>query len=626
MKLFARRQSERAAARDAGIARGMSREHEGGARRVRPLWIARVAGTQEEMGHQHGALLAQAGGAEETIAHYRDLPAQLLGGDVPPLLRPAAAAAVRGLSEGLLARLEAGRPAPLVARSRAFLAALGRPASWSRYLAVMDLFQNFVGTAARWGLGPFARPAQAAMLAAAQPACSTAIVWGAASAGGVLRHARNFDFPGIGVWDAAPAVVLCRPDRGQPYGFVTTRGGDTPCVTVWNEAGLVFTTHTRFHRAVAFSGATIVDLVHELAMRAETLEDCARIARERPCASTWGIAVSSAREGRASSLELHAGRVAVVARRGAGDHLIVANRYHDAAMRDGEVTATPAWALHSDRRELRLAQLLDRARARGGASTADLAAMLCDREDPDAPGVERQLGGVLAQACQVHSIVVEPGTRSLSLGLAAAPVGEGRWVRLGWSWTGATGAWELDATDGEGAAQELGADRVRANEIGAKALAAIGVTIEDAGFTLPRRAATDAVARALAHEQATHDDDAIAAALEEAIESAPTDPSLRMAAVWAALRLRDARAAVAHAQVGLAHETLPYRRGQLLLWGARAAATIDAALAARWRAELARAPGDELANLRAAAAADATRPARAFRRRPSANLFMMEAS
>ena len=55
----------------------------------KPLWIARLAGSQEEMGHQHGALLAGHGGADAMLAHYRDLPAKMLLGDVPPAARPA---------------------------------------------------------------------------------------------------------------------------------------------------------------------------------------------------------------------------------------------------------------------------------------------------------------------------------------------------------------------------------------------------------------------------------------------------------------------------------------------------------------------------------------------------------
>ncbi|MEZ4404623.1 MAG: C45 family autoproteolytic acyltransferase/hydrolase [Kofleriaceae bacterium] len=569
---------------------------------TRPLWIARVAGTQAEMGRQHGALVAAAGGADATVAHYRDLPAQLLTGDVPAVARPLVAAAIRGASELLLARLEAHRPAPLVARSRAFMTAAGQPPGWSRYLAVMDLFQNYVGVAARLGVGPFAAPARAVALAAAQPACSTAIVWGAAAADGTLRHARNFDFPGVGVWDATPAIVVCQPTGGQPYAFITTRGGDTPVVTVWNQAGLVFTSHTRFHREVCFDGATIVDLIHGLAAEAQTLADVERLVRGRRVASSWGVAVSSWRERAALSLELHGGAAAVVRPAPGADQLIVANRYRDPAMTVGEVAASPAWVLHSDRREARLRALVAAAVVRGGATVDDLVAMLTDRVDPAAPDRPRHLGGVVAQPCQVHSVVVEPAHQRVHLGVAAAPVGVGAWATVEVDWAGPTGAWEVGRTPID-----------------------VGVRVSD-GPRRPRPPGTDAVARAMALEQSTHDQAGIAAALAEAIAADPDDPSLRMAMAWTAMRQGEFAAAQAQVVVGLRHETLSYRRGQLLLWGARAATAAGAdAQAQAWRAELAAMCGPDLDELQAAGARDRHRPARWFRRRPSANLFMMDA-
>ena len=50
-----------------------------------------------------------------------------------------------------LGRLERARPAPYLARTQAFYAALGLPDSSARYLGVMDAFQNVVGTVTRWG-------------------------------------------------------------------------------------------------------------------------------------------------------------------------------------------------------------------------------------------------------------------------------------------------------------------------------------------------------------------------------------------------------------------------------------------------------------------------------------------
>jgi hypothetical protein len=570
----------------------------------RPLWIARLAGTQEEMGRQHGQLLAAAGGADAVLAHYRDMPSRLVVGDAAPAVRAVMSAAMRGVSEALLARLAADRPAELRARSRAFMVAMGRPAGWARYLGVMDLFQNLVGTAARWGLGPFAKPTHAVMNAAAHPACSTVMAWGATTADGALLHARNFDFPGIGVWDASPALLVCQPDRGMRYAFVTTRGADTPVVTVWNEAGIVITSHTRFHRSVAFKGASIVDLVHDIARRAETLADAERIARERPAASTWGLAVSSARERRGIVLEIHAGKVAVVQPTGANEHLVCCNRYRNPLMQDGEIAASPAWPLHTDRRERRLTQLVGEVKARGGARWRELAAMLTDREDADAPGVTRQLGGIVAQPCQVQSIVVAPDARTLWLGVGAAPVGEGRWLRVGWNWDGAGGSWEL----------------------GQPVPAGIGITVDDDGI-IARAPASDAVARAIAVEQLRHDTDATAAELEKAIELAPGDPSLRLAQLWLELRRGRWARAIEHATVGLTRETLPYRRAQLLLWGSRAAlAADDPAKARAWRTELLAMPAtDSVAYLQAYARRDEPKPASAFRRRPTANLTLLEA-
>ncbi len=103
---------------------------------------------------------------------------------------------------------------------------------------------------------------------------------------------RNFDFPGVGVWDAAPAFVVCAPTAGQRYGFFATRGADAPVVTVVNEAGLVIAPHTRWHRDVDVRRRD--DRRRRstsIARRAETLEDAIRIARERPISSSWGIAI-----------------------------------------------------------------------------------------------------------------------------------------------------------------------------------------------------------------------------------------------------------------------------------------------------------------------------------------------
>ncbi|MEO7097637.1 MAG: hypothetical protein ABI175_30525, partial [Polyangiales bacterium] len=206
---------------------------------TKPLFLARLVGTQEQMGAQHGRLTAA--DAIRLLEFYKTMPERTLAGDMGGVGK----LAVRTLANAWQHNLTRTRPPELAARTRAYVDAIAaeypghdRKAAL-RTLATMDSLQNCVSLVARGGLGPFAKPLQRRATVAAIPACSTAIAWGSATASGELLFARNFDFPGVGIWDAAPAFVVCVPDGGQRYGFFATRGADTPVVTVVNEAGIV---------------------------------------------------------------------------------------------------------------------------------------------------------------------------------------------------------------------------------------------------------------------------------------------------------------------------------------------------------------------------------------------------
>nr|MDQ3367194.1 hypothetical protein [Myxococcota bacterium] len=101
--------------------------------------------------------------------------------------------------------------------------------------------------------------------------------------------------------------------------------------------------------------------------------------------------------------------------------------------------------------------------------------------------------------------------------------------------------------------------------------------------------------------ETSHDVPATRAAIERAIASDPEDPSLRLAGAWLALEDGAADRAVVHVHAGLATETDPYRRGQLLRWGAHAARRGDPGLARRWSLELDGLTGEGLDELRAQA-------------------------
>jgi hypothetical protein len=522
----------------------------------RPLWVARLAGPQAALGQQHGALAGP--DVRATIAFHRGLPARLLVDDLPGTAGAVARAAFGVLTAAWQRRLVQARPAELRARTAAYLAAIGARPQDEASLAAMDTLQNCVALAARLGVPPFpstlgalARARAQAMAAAAVPACSTLIAWGAATVDGELAFARNFDFPAVGVWDATPGFVVCAPDGGQRYGFFTARGADSAVVTVVNEAGLVIAPHTRWHRDVTWRGAMIVDLVHELARKAETLADAIALAKASPASSSWGLAIGSARERRAIAIEL-AGRHVEVVRPAAGaTSLVTTNHYQSARMQVGEVAASPAWRLHSERRAARLAALCAEGERRGGSTPEDLVRYLGDRQEASTPG-RRHQGGILAQGCNVHAAVVVPAHRRAWVGVDAAPTCEGAWAEVAWSWDGPRGAWSLG-----GAKAGDGADA-------------------GGGFTVTPRptlaAAHDPAARHLraamvAHEH-DHDPEAAAAAIERAVAAAPEDPSLRLTAAWLWLAAGQPGPALGHVDAGLEREGEPYRRGQLAAWGA----------------------------------------------------------
>lgn len=561
---------------------------------TKPLFLARLSGTQEQMGAQHGRLVAD--DVKRLAAFYRTMPERTLAGG----LDGASRFTIRQVATAWQARLSRERPPELAARTRAFIAAAQPDASFSERLlfgftmATMDSMQNTVSLVARAGLGPFKRRAEQIATAGAVPACSSVIAWGRATEDGELAFARNFDFPGVGVWDHAPAFVVCVPDRGQRYGFFASRGADTAVVTVVNEAGLVMAPHTRYHRGVTWGGAMIVDLVHDIARRAETLDDAVRIARERPASSSWGIAIGSAREKSALVLELAGALVETVHPRPGTDYLTCTNRYRNERMHAGQVSASAAWAHHSDQREQRLRSLVE-GRERP-LRAPDLLRFLGDRHAAAAPQHRRHFGSILAQPTNVHAVAIAPLARRAWVGTDRAPCIEGQLAELAWDWQGTTGGWDVDALP-----------------------ANTGFTARVTTEVLPPHdAATPHVREAVRIFEQTHDIAGARREVERAVELAPDDPSLRSTAAWLALEDRDPPASIAHVRAGLALESEPYRRGQLLACGARAAASsgADSALRTAWLDELDRYRGPE---------ADELRRLARRRGRPRTNLLMSDA-
>lgn len=511
-----------------------------------PLAVFGLAGDDTQLGHQHGALTRDLGDWEATHDFYAHLPAHILGSGRRDHGRALMVKALGAAITSGLTRLDRARPAHLRTRTEAFLSALGRPVADRRHVLVLDATQNVIGMLARWGL------VREAGRVAMPGACSSFAIWGEASEDGRLLHARNFDLPGIGIWDRRPTLVFCAPraggrGRGLRYGFVAARGADVPGVTAFNEAGLTLSAHTRFHREVSFGGLGVVDLGHELAARATSLADAVAIASERRIASSWGIVVSSARERRAIVIEAHAGRIGVHRPRPGDSHLAVANRNRVPVMQPGEVTPSEAWRRYSDGREAVLERRLSGAR---GLGVDDAMALLSSHEAGDVPGWERATGDCLAQSISVQSVIVDAEREAVWVSAGRAPTSKGPWVRVPWRWTERP---EVRIETAPGHDEGDVGDRPT--------------------IASPREAAYLAFMEAARLEGLRESEARVEAAMAEAIVHAPDDPSYRHIAGGLALRSGRPDEALAHLEVALDHERSAFRRGELLRW---------ASVAARW--------------------------------------------
>lgn len=519
-----------------------------------PLAVFQLGGSQADMGQQHGSLLRQIGGFEPALDYYPRMTEGLLrGGSIKPIER-LFPVAMRPVFELWLQKLERHRPPELLARTRAFYRELGTPDRMTRYLMTMDLFQNVVGMAGRARQGGFINPWSQRGFAA----CSSLAAWGDATEDGRLLVARNFDFPGIGTWDSAPAVVFCSPDRGVRYGFVTCRGVDVPGITAFNEAGLTITFHTRFHQDVAFSGIAAVDLGHEVVRRATCLDEAIALIRSKRSASAWGMLIASSRDRRAVVVETTAKGVGVTEARPGEPFVGCTNHFRHADLHRGELMPCSAWLPGTVSRLTRMEQLARGAMDTGGLSVSELWAILGDRTDPHLPAQTR-VSCVLVQPYGVQSVVIDPERQTIDVTTGRCPASCGSTRTIPWKWSTDRRVEEIMPT--------------------AAPLGRTGATEEAYRWYL----------RAVQLEGQGGDPHEMETALRTAADLDPEDSTLQLLAGGCALRQGEWAIARLRFEQGIKLEQAPFYRGRLLFWAARAArAQGDRETASRYQEELRR--------------------------------------
>ncbi len=538
-----------------------------------PLAIFHLRGTQAEMGTQLGKGLVKIGGWEPLLDYYPRMPAMLIGSSMPPKVRRLAEPVLRGVLRGpslTMIHYRRRHFPEYHERSLAMVEALGRPASAATHIAIMDVFQNVVGLATKWGFKESARVGTVA-----HGMCSSLAVWGEHSSTGGLFHARNFDFPGVGVWDIAPTLVFCTPDKGVRYAYVGARGADVPGITAFNEAGLTITAHTRFHREVHFARTSIVDLAHEIIRRATNLKEALAVAKEHPVASTWGLLVSSAAE--KASLLIETTASGVEGFKSTSGRLACTNHYRNTPQQENEASPSATFMKDSLTRHARLEQVS----GQGAIGVEDLQRMLGDLSDPDADAYPawRVVGNNIASPLSVQSIVNASDERVLHVSVGTAPTGWGPYAAIPWNWDAPQGVREISA-------DELPERNPNIQPDAEKREAYMAYTAL-AREHLVGRPAGDA--RDLARRW-------------------PKEPHFQFMAGITELQAGNFPAASGHFDQALALESAPFRRAQYLLWASRVQSVLQDPRTEATRAALAKLEHPVIADFQKAAAAERKKP------------------
>jgi predicted choloylglycine hydrolase len=554
-----------------------------------PLVVVRLRGSQSEMGRQFGELSAEHGGFAAATSLYTGPPtmaARMVAAGLPfPVRRPVERVADRlfAAQRSRLYRRRLRRFPEYSTRTDAGFAAMDIPAEKASAVFVMDVLQNAIGLVSRTGL--FDHTSIPAV-----PSCSSLAVWGAATTDGTLLHARNFDFPGASIWDLAPLVVFCEPTDGVRYGFVTTRGVDAPGITCFNEAGLTLTVHTRFHHDVSYTSPSVIDLGHEVIRTSRTLDEAVAVVRRLGAASTWGILISSASEGRAVVVETTGHAVEVVEPTAGDAHLSHTNRYLSPTFRRGEVTTSNAFVIDSDSRHRQLEDFV--AKSTGGIDADALEELLGDHAAPGiidrSDDVQRLSGNSVVSPVSVGSIVSEPAHRRIRVSVGRAPSGYGPYVQVPWSWDGPVGV--VDA-----GAFEVGPVRGRSHR---------GDRLTDDERHLAHR--LSALTQAFIDRAAPHQ---VRAELEDLCHRAPGEPGLHGMAAFLAIVDDEMDLALVHLDRALALEATPQPRARLLLYRSRVLEVLGRSGEARAaRDELATITDPSAAHERHAGESEATKP------------------
>lgn len=383
-------------------------------RRVGDVHVLGVAGSDYEMGHQHGVLLAEEV-RRGPIPYYRRIVEKLMG---KGSLGPASRLVWPALQTTLGRQIAKGLPPHVQETIRGI--ADGAGLDVQTFVDGCTMPDAVMWVAARAmqlrGHGPAVAHRIALGLG-----CTSAVAWGDATSDGMLLHARNFDYHGVGCWPSNKALLFHTPDHGQRFVSMASAGVGLGGITAMNEAGLTLTVHQHMFTDRTRLGGTPIGIVGDEVMRhARSLDEAERILGSHTPVGCWTYVIADGHAREVLCWEENPERQRALRFRDEGT-FGYANVYLDEALGQSEVNLYGSYWRHNEGRHARVNALLDE--RRGALDPAGMASILGDTGTGGC-----RIRDSIAMVMTVGSVVFRPEDGTVWVGTGEAPTSRGTFV------------------------------------------------------------------------------------------------------------------------------------------------------------------------------------------------------
>ncbi len=253
-------------------------------------------------------------------------------------------------------------------------------------------------------------------IAALNLGCSSAAVWGDATADGGFIYGRNLDFFDDHSMDTNPAIILYKPDKGMKYAAFSFLGVPGGGITGINEAGITVALHIMLSKSVTSYSTPIMNIANEIMRNAESTDDAVKIARSYRFSSGWGIVVTDAKH--KDAIVIEASSKHILPRKGSSTFIINTNHYNTELLKKREYDYSVSTTASTTGRYKRAEEII---REKHGKFTVDDMVLLLGDHLEYYTRRERALGSTITAVHNVLALVMEPEELKIWMSHGDAP-------------------------------------------------------------------------------------------------------------------------------------------------------------------------------------------------------------